>query len=231
LIPASALGALTRLVLVNAVYFKSSWAARFDPKHTSKEKFVKEDGREVEVDMMHRSGDYLLARDRDLGASILTAPYRGNRLSMLFFLPEKADGLQALEANFGKFDFAGFKGGRKGKVEVSVPRFKLETTHSLDEPLRAAAGMKSMYDKGLADFSALSQRGKDLHVSAVLQKAFVEINEEGTEAAAATGVIMMTRMAMITPQFRLSRPFLFAIVDELTGALLFVGKVADPTKN
>jgi serpin B len=198
---------------------------------TTKEKFRTIDDRQVDVDMMHRTGDYAYSRERDLGAEVLAAPYRGDRLSMIFFLPEKAEDFSSMEIKFGSFDFASFKPGRKMKVEVAVPKFTLKTTHKLDEPLQSTVGMRSMYDAGKADFSKMSQRGKDLYVSAVIQKAFVEVNEEGTEAAAATGAIMMTRMAMISPQFRLNRPFLFVIRDDLTGMILFAGKVTDPNQN
>jgi len=174
-----------------SVYFKSDWAAKFNPKSTTKEKFLTGDGSEVLVDMMHRTGDYSFSRDRDLGALILAAPYRGERLRMIFFLPEKAEDFAVMETKFGSFDFAGYTPGKKTKVEFAVPRFTLKTTHRLDEPLQNTAGMRSMYQANKADFSKLSDR--DLFVSTVIQKAFVEVNEEGTEAAAATGVIMMTR--------------------------------------
>ncbi len=177
-----------------------------------------------------RTGEYRTVKSPELGATALEMPYRGDRLSMVFFLPDKAEEFLQMENKFGDFDFSSLAAkGHKIKFDLSIPRFKLETSHSLNEPL-AALGMGKMFQGASADFSGVSGK-KDLYVSAVMQKAFVEVNEEGTEAAAATGGVMMMRMAMITPRFALDRPFLFAIVDNLTGMVLFTGRVTNPNEN
>ncbi len=228
LIPRGILNGLTRLVLVNAVYFKANWASKFDPKGTRPAKFTTLDGKEVEVDMMRKTAEYHLHRDRDMGCLVLKMPYVGGRLSMFFFLSDKPDEFEAMEAKVGGFDFNEMsKEGRQVKTDVAVPKFKLQTSHQLNEPLKKL-GLTDMFEAGKADFSRLSARKEDLKVSSVVQKAFVEVNEEGTEAAAATGAVVMTRMAMVNPRFFLNRPFLFAIRDDLTGMLLFVGRVTNP---
>ncbi len=178
---------------------------------------------------MSRTGEYKLDRDREMDCTVLRMPYVGERLSMFFFLPSKPDGFHKMEEKFGSFDFEPMSkaGGHGVKTDVTVPKFKLSTSHQLNEPLRKL-GMTAMFEMDKADFSGLSSAKEDLYVSAVMQKAFVEVNEEGTEAAAASGAIVMSRMAMVNPRFTLDRPFLFAIRDDLTKMVLFVGRVLNP---
>lgn len=228
LIPAGVLSDLTRLVLVNAVYFKGLWANKFDAKHTSEGDFQLLNGETVKVPMMKISEKYRAIMDKDLNATILEMPYKGDRLAMLLFLPRKAEGFQALEEKFPSIDLTKLNLSQPNKFDVALPKFKFESTHDLVAPLKAL-GIKDMFDESKADFSGISAR-KDLYVSAVMQKAFIEVNEEGTEAAAATSAIMMTRAMVMTPRFVCDRPFLFAIRDNLTGMTLFSGRVVDPSK-
>jgi serpin B len=227
LIPADALNALTRLVLVNAIYFKGDWASKFNKAATIKADFHVSPTETVKVDMMVATAEYAGEMNKELGCTILQVPYKGERLNMLFFLSDKPEGFSDMEKKFASFDFTTLNLTRKTKFEVSIPKFKLETSHSLNNPLKEV-GMVSMFDAANADFTKLSEKGKDLYVSAVMQKAFIEVNEEGTEAAAATGAIVMLRMAVRNMQFHLNRPFIFAIKDNLTGLILFAGRIMNP---
>ena len=172
------------------------------------------------------------------GAIALDMPYKGKRLSMIFLLPnDKHSSLADLEDAMSKVTdlnsiFHKFhKFGRKSKVEVTLPRFKLESELDLNEPLNKL-GMTDMFDEFKADFSGMTGGTKNrLFVSIVKQKAFVEVNEEGTEAAAATAAVMMGRSRQPEPeQFTCDRPFMFLIRDNLTGMILFSGHVTDPSK-
>ena len=171
------------------------------------------------------------------GAIALDMPYKGKRLSMIFLLPnEKHSSLTDLEETMSKVTdlnaiFHKFhKFGRKVKVEVTLPRFKLESQFDLAEPLMQL-GMTDMFGS-TADFSGMTGgTNKGLYVSKVVQKAFVEVNEEGTEAAAATAAIFMGRSARPqTKRFTCDRPFMFLIRDNLSGMILFSGHVTDPSK-
>lgn len=227
LIKSGVLTALTRLVLVNAIYFKGDWARKFDPKNTQKGTFHLSDGSKVETDMMYLSSEFKSLHLADLDAQALEMPYKGDRLSMIFILPQ--NGLAKTEAALANYDFSGLTFGRATKHEVHIPKFKIESTHELNDPLKNL-GLTDMFDESAADFSGMSDK-EELYVSKVVQKAFIEVNEEGSEAAAATGIIMMTRMMVLTPQFRCDKPFLYLIKDNLTGLVLFAGRLSDPSKN
>ena len=170
------------------------------------------------------------------GATALEMPYKGKRLSMIFLLPNKDhNSLADLEEAMSKVTNLNsiLKFGYKGKVEVTLPRFKIESEFDLVEPLMEL-GMTDMFD-GSADFSGMTGgTNKGLYVSTVVQKAFVEVNEEGTEAAAATAGILMARCfpcGQPEPErFTCDRPFMFLIRDNLTGMILFSGHVTDPSK-
>ena len=164
----------------------------------------------------------------------LEMPYKGKRLSMIFILPnDKHSSLADLEETMSKVTNINsvLKFGYKEKVEVTLPRFKIESKFDLVEPLMKL-GMTDMFDESSADFSGMTGgNNKGLYVSKVLQKAFVEVNEEGTEAAAATAAIMMGRSRQPEPErFTCDRPFMFLIRDNLTGLILFSGHVTDPSK-
>lgn len=229
LIPSGVLNALTRLVLVNAVYFKGDWASQFNPKATKKSKFHVTDSKEVEVNMMHMEKEFKVNLIKDLNAMAMELPYKGDRLSMVILLPKEKFGLADMEKKLEGFDLHGLDMGRKHKLQVSLPRFKLETSHDLVDALKNL-GLKDMFEDK-ADFSGISGT-RDLQVSSVVQKAFIEVNEEGSEAAAATGMVMMMRSMPMPPQpFICDHPFMFFIKDNLTGMILFAGRVTDPTKN
>ena len=177
---------------------------------------------------MHKTAKYSICSPKGLNAQAIEMPYKGKRMSMIFILPNQKDGLPQVEADLHKFDStAGFDFGREIEVEVSIPKFKVESKHELNEPLKKL-GLQHMFDSREADFSGITGH-RDLFVSTVLQKAFIEVNEEGAEAAAATGAIMMLKsMPMRKPTFTCDHPFLFMIKDNLTGLVLFSGKVIHP---
>ena len=167
------------------------------------------------------------------GAMALEMPYKGKRLSMIFILPNnKHSSLADLEETMSKVKNINsiLKFEYKEKVEVTLPRFKLESQLDLVEPLMQL-GMTDMFGS-TADFSGMTGgTNKGLYVSEIVQKAFVEVNEEGTEAAAATAAVMMGRSRQPEPeQFTCDRPFMFLIRDNLTGMILFSGHVTDPSK-
>merc|ERR1711884_16523 len=143
----------------------------------------------------------------------------GDRLSMLVFLSRKPEDFDAMEEKFGSFDYSNLKLSGAIKFDLSFPKFKLESKHDLVENLKKI-GLDDMFVAGKADFSGMDG-SRNLYASSVVQKAFIEVNEEGSEAAAATGMVMTMRSGIRARKFTCNRPFLFAIQDNLTGMVLF----------
>ncbi len=225
LLPKGVVKPTTRLVLTNAIYFKGDWASQFDKKLTKDAPFKLSADKSVQVPLMHRKGDYGYTETKR--AQVLRMPYVGKDLSMLVFLPKKADELAALTKMLAKANLSKVvKSLRERKVDVFIPRFKLTAKFSLAEMLKKM-GMVDAFG-GAADFSGMNGK-KDLFISCVVHKAFVDVNEEGTEAAAATAVVM-ERMngSPPPPVFRADHPFIFMIHHEKTGAILFLGRVTNP---
>jgi serpin B len=217
----------TRMVLANAVYFKGTWDEAFDKKRTQDGPFTTAGGKKKSVPLMHRTGDYRYHGDADLQA--LELPYRGGRTSMVVLLPRKPDGVAALEKRLTADALAGWLGKLKPteNVRVTLPRFTAATAFRLDDPLKAL-GMTAAF--GDADFGGMHAGREPLGLSAVVHKAYVDVNEEGTEAAAATGAVISKLSLPAEPtEFRADRPFLFLIRHPGTETVLFLGRVADPT--
>lgn len=219
----------TRLVLTNAVYFKGVWEEPFLPDATIDLPFRCEGGKEVEARMMQRSGEYRYAALD--GLQLIELPYSGGEVSMLVLLPSAKDGLPALERRLTPEALAGWSAAaRTMRVVVLLPRFKLEEQVRTVEPLKDL-GLRAAFTAG-ADFSAMSD-GDRLFISDVVHKAFVEVGEEGTEAAAATAVVeslgcdMSEEQRERPPVFEADHPFLFLIRDG-KGEVLFVGRLARP---
>lgn len=229
LIPSGSISDLTRLILVNAVYFKGNWRDMFEVEETKKEDFTMLDGSKEKVDMMTRKGKYNFAVNNDLRCTILMMPYKGERLSMLIYLPNDPAEFKELEAKFTSLDPADFQVMEREFI-VALPKFKIETTHEEMVSNLKELGLIDIFDPAKADLSGISG-SKDLHVSDMVQKAFIEVNEEGCEAAAATAMMMKALMMPASPKkFYCNRPFLFAIRDNQTGMMLFAGRVVNPTK-
>ena len=228
------LDAMTRLVLTNAIYFKGKWAEEFDKKATQEEDFFLTPEKKVAAPLMHQTKHFGYFDGGEMHA--LELAYQGDRLSMVVLLPKRnvppgaKDDLAALEASLSADKVAGWLGQlRRREVRVTLPRFKTTAEFGLKGTL-VAMGMADAFNPNAADFSGMTGT-KDLFISAVVHKAFVDVNEEGTEAAAATGVVMAGKSAPApAPVFRADHPFLFLIRDTKTGAILFLGRILDPTK-
>ena len=231
LIPPGSVDALTRLVLVNAIYFKGDWAAPFPPGQTAPADFHVTAAAAVQVPMMAQTRKYPYAETDD--CQVMKLPYAGGDLSMLVVLPREKEGLAALESRLSMEQIAEWTSRlAEREVRVLLPKFKLTWgVFQLNGALKAL-GMADAFDETLADFSGMDGRVPWLYIDAVLHKAFVEVNEEGTEAAAATAVVMKMRALRPEPpaEFRADHPFVFLIQEEETGAILFLGRVADPSK-
>ncbi|MGA9062867.1 MAG: serpin family protein [Terracidiphilus sp.] len=223
----------TRLVLTNAIYFKGDWLDPFDNGATQKEEFHLSATQWVMASLMHRTGSY---RYYDGGTfQALELPYAGNELSMVVLLPKDIGGLPALEKAFtaaATGDWLG-KLAPVDKVILTLPRFTMTQQFELSAALSTMGMPQAFADS--ADFSGMTGK-PDFTISAAIHKAYVEVNEQGTEAAAATSIVMRaTAMRQEFPApppivFRADHPFLFMIRDTGTGAVLFLGRVADPTK-
>ncbi|MFP4482557.1 MAG: serpin family protein [Thermovirgaceae bacterium] len=229
LIGKNVLTPLTRLVLVNAIYFKGTWLHPFDAEATCKTPFHLNREETVEVPMMHQEGRFRYAEHK--GMQAVELPYGKDNLSMLVLLPEEEKALEALEADLSVEELQQMSQAMElRKVRVSLPRFEITWgTHSLKGVLKSH-GMKIPFEAGQADFSNMAGEPGDLNIGDVLHKAFVKVSEEGTEAAAATAVIVVTRSATSeeVAVFRADRPFLFFIRENSTGAILFMGRCMNP---
>lgn len=250
-----------RMILVNAIYFKGQWSDPFDPKHTKPGAFKTADGGSKQTPLMvqHMPARYA-AFDKngvhfdtprnlgfggkkvkeypdDDGFQMVELPYKGKRLSMLVIAPRDPKGLPAIEAKLTGTTLAAWASKLESfEVRVTLPKFKMETTYELRGPL-VKLGMVDAFDDEKADFKGMTKSSNPrdrLFISRVIHKAFADVNEEGTEAAAATAVIMMVplsaRPVPFIPEFRADRPFLFLIREVDTGAVLFLGRMTTPPK-
>jgi len=219
-----------RLVLVNAIYFKSAWLVPFNPAVTKTEPFNLLGGKKVSVPMMKQEDHLGYYKGQDFQA--VTLEYAGRQLSMLILLPDKMDGLPDLEKSLTakNLDDWTSKMARKA-VQLSMPRFKMTCRADLKKTLQTL-GMTDAFDGKRADFSGMapSATGRRLSISAAIHKAFVEVNEEGTEAAAATAIVVSEGSVEEFATVRMDHPFLFFIRHNATGSLLFVGRVMNPAQ-
>ncbi|XP_052666206.1 heterochromatin-associated protein MENT-like [Harpia harpyja] len=227
------LNSLTRLVLVNAIYFKGSWEKQFNKERTAEMPFQINEKETKPVQMMFKKDRFNMTYIGDFQTKILELPYVGNELSMIILLPDAiqdgSTGLESLERELTYeklIDWINPEMMDCTEVRVSLPRFKLEEDYDL-KPLLSSMGMPDAFDLGKADFSGISA-GNELVLSEVVHKSFVEVNEEGTEAAAATAGVMMLRCAMIVPEFTADHPFLFFIRHNKTSSILFCGRFCSP---
>ena len=227
LIPAGVLDAMTRLVLTNAIYLKASWAQPFDTRATTDASFTKTDGATVTARFMHRT-DALRYASGD-GWRMVELPYAGDALAMDVIVPDTGRFATVERTLAG--GLAPFVGAlREAEVRVTLPRFTFRTQVELVDAL-TALGITQLFDPALADLSGITTAER-LYVSDVLHEAYLAVTEEGTEAAAATAVVMKATAAPATIEtVTADRPFLFAIRDRATGAVLMLGRVLDPTKS
>jgi len=226
IVPPGAIDTLTRLVLANAIYFMADWMSEFNKDATNDQDFHLADGSTVSVPTMFQNTSFRYAVVEGLQA--LELPYAGDQLSMVILLPDEGKlaevqtGLDTtqLDALLNSLDYK--------DVNLWLPKIKYEYSLNLVEPLKAM-GMVDAFDPNTADLSGMDS-ARDLYISDILHKAFVAVDEAGTEAAAATVVIVGTTSMPVEPtmDFRVDRPFLFLIRDNPTGAILFVGRVMNP---
>jgi len=219
----------TKLVITNAVYFKAHWTDEFSEAATQKQPFFVGGGKEVTAPLMRRVGFLSLARVD--GAMMAELPYGDGHLVMDVVLPDARDGLGKLEEAYAKGAFAKWVGALKSaRVELLLPRFRTSSEFELAPPL-AALGMARAFRYPDADFSGIDGT-HELFIGSVIHQAFVDVDEHGTEAAAATAVMMRAGSAPPSEKpvvFRADHPFLFFIRDTTSNVVLFAGRLADPS--
>ncbi len=220
---------MSRLVLTNAIYFKGDWQHQFNRKVTKDAPFHVSADKDVTVPLMQQTEQFGYRAVDDV--QVLEMPYAKGELSMIVLLPKDVSGLPQLEKKLTAASLQAWTSGlRRQKVITFIPRFKMTSQFSLAETLKAM-GMTLAFAPTQADFSRMDGK-RDLFISAVIHKAFVDVNEEGTEAAAATAVGIATLAApakpLEPPTFRADHPFLFLIRDTQTGSILFMGRVVNP---
>jgi serpin B len=226
LIGPGVLNTMTRLVLTNAIYFKGNWAQQFEKDQTRNQPFTLADGTKVQVPMMNQQAHFGYAEADTLQA--LEMPYVGDELSMIVLLPKKTDGIKELEEQLTPENLSDWMDQiSRREVIVSMPKFKLTDKFDLGRTLQSM-GMTDAFTQR-ADFSGMAGT-RNLLISAVIHQAYVDINEEGTEAAAATGVsVSLTSIGPeSTPVFRADHPFLVLIRDKPSGSILFLGRTMKP---
>ncbi|KAJ8734736.1 hypothetical protein PYW08_013986 [Mythimna loreyi] len=211
----------TRLVLINALYFKGTWKTQFDPANTIEQPFHVTVDSTVNVPMMYIESEFLYGESSDLQAQLLEMHYEGGETSMLVVLPNEIDGLDGVLSKLASgFDLISEVDKMyKTKVQVTLPKFKIETEIDLTE-LLPKLGIQAIFNRENSGLTKILNVPEPLYVSKAVQKAFIEVNEEGAEAAAATamGVAMFSAMVNLTPvpSFVADRPFLAAILVERT---------------
>lgn len=232
LLPPGAISEATQLVLVNAVYFSAKWASAFAPEKTSKQEFKQENGQAVMVDMMLQEGYFNYGFDKDLGTKILELPYSDNQFSMFLFLPRYDKSLIDFEQELCGMGISLEEYILKQReqispktVEVTLPRFTVQ-----DElPLHAilpTLGISSLFQENSADLSGIDGT-RNLFVAQAQHKAIVKVDESGTTASAATAAQVQLRS--LPPQFLANHPFMFSIFDNRNRAVLFLGRMSNPS--
>ncbi|XP_038056059.1 leukocyte elastase inhibitor-like, partial [Patiria miniata] len=233
LLAAGSIDDMTRLVLVNAIYFKGDWAAKFDYQHTNFNGKFRTLGGSEKITMMHQTDKFNYARDDSVSSSILELPYLKKEMSMFIVLPDQVDGLADVQKKVSqeKIDSWVTEARMRASptVIVSLPRFNLEQDFVLNDVLRKM-GMNDPFDVGKADFSGMTG-DKDVFISTAIHKAFLKVNEEGSEAAAATS--WLKGMGIDFPpkgavEFNADHPFLLFIYDNKSRAVLFMGQLCQP---
>ncbi|KAK9874766.1 hypothetical protein WA026_005573 [Henosepilachna vigintioctopunctata] len=228
LVDPSALDKFTRMVLVNALYFQANWSLPFDEYATSKRKFYKSEKEELDVHTMHKTATFKYAENKDLDAKLIQIFYQGGDITFTIALPNKREGLGALEDRLSEVLLPQKYGSRR--LSLYMPKFKIESSFNLNSVLQKL-GIQKAFDPNGADFSGLLANDERLVITNVVQKAFINVTESGTEAAAATAVTFAVATSFIPEEppleIHVDRPFFFAINQ---GSLpLFVGRVVEPS--
>jgi serine protease inhibitor len=215
------------MYLINAIYFNGSWTTRFDKNQTRTEPFNTIGGTTAPIAMMRRTDTVRVAETAD--AQVVDLPYGGGAYTMTILLPKEGKSLRDVVATLTAEAWqAAVAGATARSVELQMPKFTLRWEALLNDPLQAL-GMRQAFQGDVADFSRMSRdAGNHLYISKVKQKAFVDVHEEGTEAAAVTSVEIRVTCACGPQVIRIDRPFVFAIRERLSGTILFLGKIVRP---
>lgn len=229
LFPDRSIGNDTTLVLVNAIYFKGQWQNKFNKENTKEEKFWPNKNTYKSVQMMRQNESFNFALLEDVQAKVLEIPYKGKDLSMIVLLPNEINGLQKLEEKLTAeklLEWTSLQNMREAHVDLHLPRFKVEESYDLKDTLRNM-GMVDLFN-GDADLSGMTG-SRGLTVSKVLHRAFVEVTEEGAEAAATTALVTELSSPLLTnEEFHCNHPFLFFIRQNKTNSILFFGRFSSP---
>jgi serpin B len=227
LIPSGGVDKYSVMVLTNAIYFKGEWKTKFGWWKTKNADFTVSASQKVKVPFMHLKENFKYCEDANL--QVLEMPYKSDEISMIVILPRDTEGIREVENAFS-FEFLNLLLTKmhKGKVDIYFPKFKMTWgTFCLNNSL-ASLGMTDAFNPKKADFSGMNVVG-GIWISDVFHKAFIEVNEEGTEAAAATG-IGLAKSRTILHEFRADHPFIFIIKDNHSGSILFMGRLMNPAE-
>ncbi|MCD6493517.1 MAG: serpin family protein, partial [Archaeoglobaceae archaeon] len=235
LIPPSSIDESTRLVITNAIYFNGKWASSFDKSNTRLDDFWIGPNRSIKVPMMRQTNYFNYAEFKNM--QVLEMPYAGNKLSMIILLPKgrNESSLKDVEKSLTMNKIKTIRTNLwKQKVEVIIPKLKFVKDYGLKKTF-FEMGISKAFSPFFADFSGITG-DRSLYISKILHKAFIDVNEEGTEASAATAVILPVligpgKISMPPPiLFKADHPFVFIIQDKTSGAILFIGRVSNPTE-
>ena len=232
IIPPGSLDANTRLVLTNAIYFKGTWELEFDKRDTKEEDFKIKPDNVIKVQMMQMNPKKARFNYADIGeAQLLELPYKGKDLSMLIILPSESLFLIGPSLSIEKLNEWKSQMQETTLDSIYLPKFEFDTKYFMTDTLKDL-GMPTAFNPGVANFSGMSEEEK-LYISSVIHQAYVKVDEQGTEAAAATAISVGATSTSITPSkiiFRADHPFIFIIQQKETGNILFIGRVINPTK-
>lgn len=225
LLPDESINPLVRLVLTNAIYFKGDWSLKFDPKRTQEADFFISPEKKIKCKMMSLTWNFKFAERDDY--KVIELPYKGENLSMIVLLPNEGIAIETFQKKLSYDFLQNMTEGLVGKeVWVKLPRFKSTSSYSLKSNL-IGMGMPNPFSNN-ANFSNISPKD-DLKIFDVYHKAFIEVNEQGTEAAAATAVVVGLKSVMLSYEFFANRPFIYYIKDTKSGLILFMGRLSNPT--
>ena len=233
LLPSGSLDPRTRVVLVNAIYFHGSWKYQFDTTNTKKANFIilgensNATQSTVLVDMMNQTGNFTVCEPDGIDANVLQMNYTGDKLSMIIVLPHKSDGLPDVQNSMGRFNYNQcIKGQPVVETPILIPKFEIKSEYKMKDIL-SEIGIKDVFDENASDLSGISKNAS-LYVDEVYHEAYIKVNEEGTEASAATGIVIRVKSGL--NEFYCTHPFMFMIVENKFGTILFEGNVMDPRK-
>ncbi|XP_007933562.1 serpin B6-like [Orycteropus afer afer] len=227
-LPDKSVDSLTKLVLINAIYFKGKCSKQFNEKYTGEKPFRISKNENRQVQMMYQHAQFLMSCIKEMDTQVLELPYVGGELSMINLLPDDDVDLSMVENALSYDDFTSWTKLSvmdREDVEIFLPRFKLEENYNLESVL-GSLGITNASDKAEADFSGMSSK-RNLSLSNFERRFFVEVNEKGTKAAAVTAVVAVAKCASTTLRFNADHPFLF-IQHNRTKSIMFCGRFSSP---